>query len=150
MKPILHNVQTKILEFLKTQKQLENFTILPCGLGSLENLHSKSLAAAQGMTILLSHPLPTKLVENISGPCFEQIEFQVAIGQDGHALATSRPLDTAETLSHLLSHHPFKEELWSGAFALTLKSPWKEIQSVGHRQWVQVHFISVAFNTIFA
>lgn len=144
MKTILKDIHTTIIQFLEeNKKQFNNAVhIINNGFGNIQNLEKKRFSKTFQGAILVSYPMPTKMLESISGPCWEQIVCEIQI--QTNIKAPIDILETAEKLIYLLSHHRFEKEYWDGSFVLDTQRKWELSQ--GNTPTLTFQFISNLLN----
>lgn len=93
-------------------------------------------------------PFPLQTASNLTLPCWEKLSLRCTLFQSWMRPQQENFLDLAETISFLISHHPFATDTWEGSFLLDANEPWHWLE-VENGSALQINFVTHTFNPIF-
>ena len=145
MKPILRNIQTKLIENLKASELKSVMTITASDAFSVDELLALKVAKTQPFLLFVSLPFPLQTL-GLASSCWGTLSLNCTLAQSLRYNEESAFIDWAEKISFSVTEKPIiVENLWHGRFILTEKEPWKWLDwSNGYA--LQLHFVTSDFN----
>lgn len=145
MKPILRNIQTKLIETLKASELKNAMTIVASDAFSVDELLALKVAQTQPFLLFVSLPFPLQTL-GVTAPCWGTLSLNCTLAQSLRYDEAATFIDWAERISFLVMQKPLVvDNLWSGRFVLTEKEPWTRLDWTNGTA-LQLHFVTSDFN----
>lgn len=137
---LLEQLQDHVYDVLRTKNEFKPLYIVKQKRSSLEFFCEQLQEQGIGEGILITPPLPKKIVEQVPGPVYEQIDFSIKVIEN---IVTNESgvssIFVAEMVTHLL--HLYTCECGGQRWEITCqaKSPW-EFQEDLYKNVITVFF----------
>jgi hypothetical protein len=122
---ILEYFQDHIYMILRSKNDFQGLRVASCKRSNLETFCEQLVLEGIGEGLFIMPPLPRKLIENVPGPIYEQIDFSVQIIENIITNQTGRSaILIAEKVASLLHLRAINldENIWT--IACRTKDPW--------------------------
>jgi hypothetical protein len=144
---VLEQLQDRIYTVLRTKHDFQLMPIVTAKRSNFEKFCERLVGEGMGEGLFISPPLACKLVENVPGPVYEQVDFSVRIIEN---ILTNRSgksvILTAEKVTALLHLYAMKFGDKSWTISCRTKDPWS-FEGDTCRNILTVHFTTMcSFN----
>jgi hypothetical protein len=140
---ILEHFRDRIHTILRSQNDFQGLRFAGCNRSNVESFCEQLVLEGVGEGLLVTPPLPRKLIENVPGPVYEQIDFSIRVIENMMTNQTGRSaILIAEKIATLFHLRPmdFDGNLWT--IACRSKDPWTFEGDI-YKNVIGVHFTTM-------
>jgi hypothetical protein len=140
---ILESFQDHIYAILRSKNDFQRLHIASYKGSDFDAFCEQLIGEAVGEGLFIGPPLPRKLIENVPGPVYEQVDFAVQVIENIVTNQTGRSslliAEKVAALLHLLEMH-FAGRLWT--ISCRTKDPWT-FEGDSHKNIIALHFTTM-------